>query len=54
MVQCPNCGAMNPESSEVCAQCGRILAGSQVVVHEAPKLPFIKRIPPRRGLVRPR
>lgn len=55
MVQCPNCGTMNPDSSEACQKCGQgLLPGPQVVVHEAPKLPFIKRVPLRKGLMRPR
>ncbi|MGE5592546.1 MAG: zinc-ribbon domain-containing protein [Betaproteobacteria bacterium] len=53
MIQCPNCGTMNPDGSEVCEKCGQgLLPGPQVVTHDTPKLPFIKRIPLHRGPVR--
>ncbi|MBC7084007.1 MAG: zinc-ribbon domain-containing protein [Firmicutes bacterium] len=53
MIECPNCGTMNPEGAEVCSKCGQgLLPGPQVISHETPKLPFIKRIPLRKGPVR--
>ncbi|HHY32783.1 MAG TPA: zinc ribbon domain-containing protein [Firmicutes bacterium] len=53
VIQCPNCGTTNPDGSEVCEKCGQgLLPGPQVITHDTPKLPFIKRIPLGRGPVR--
>lgn len=53
VIECPNCGTMNPEGAEACSKCGQgLLPGPQVISHETPKLPFIKRIPLRKGPVR--
>ncbi|NLJ61224.1 MAG: zinc-ribbon domain-containing protein [Firmicutes bacterium] len=51
MVQCPNCGAMNPDSAEKCEKCreGLMPGKTEVIIHETPKLPFIKRAPFRKG-----
>lgn len=53
VIECPNCGTMNPDGAEVCSKCGQgLLPGPQVISHETPKLPFIKRIPLRKGPAR--
>ena len=51
MIQCPNCGTMNPDSAEKCEKCKQqLMPGStEVIVHETPKLPFIKRASFRKG-----
>ncbi|MCR4401929.1 MAG: zinc-ribbon domain-containing protein [Firmicutes bacterium] len=50
MIECPNCGEANPDGAEVCERCGQgLLPGPKTVSHDTPKLPFIKRIPLRRG-----
>ncbi|HHX25559.1 MAG TPA: zinc-ribbon domain-containing protein [Firmicutes bacterium] len=54
MIQCPNCGAQNPDSAEKCEKCRQQLmpmapGKTDVIIHETPKLPFIKRAPFRKG-----
>ena len=51
MIKCQYCGAMNPDSAEKCENCQRQLVSGQteVIIHETPKLPFIKRAPFRKG-----
>lgn len=50
VIQCLNCGAMNPDSARECEKCKEQLIPSEteVVIHETPKLPFIKRVPFRK------
>jgi len=51
MILCPNCGAENPDSAEKCEKCRQqLMPGKpEVIIHETPKLPFIKRAPFRKG-----
>ena len=54
MIPCPNCGAENPDGAERCENCKEqlvpIVPGkTSVIIHETPKLPFIKRAPFKKG-----
>ena len=50
MIQCPNCGFENLGSAKECEKCKYpFMSGkTEVIIHDTPKLPFIKRTPFRK------
>ncbi|HHY45851.1 MAG TPA: hypothetical protein GX506_00950 [Firmicutes bacterium] len=53
-IKCPDCGAYNLSSAETCKKCGASLGPKLAQTPETAqaKVPFIKRLIPRRGVTK--